>query len=59
MWTDLRGEAGTMVPEVTPLREVPMVSRERWEEVRRLGDIEMWKVRMEYELSNTLSNTLD
>jgi len=27
---------GTIGPEVTPHEEVPMVRRERWEEIRRL-----------------------
>lgn len=37
MSTDLDREAGTIGSEVISLEEVPMVRRERWEEIRRLG----------------------
>jgi len=36
MSTDLERERETIGPEVIPLEEVPMVRRERWEEIRRL-----------------------
>lgn len=37
MSTDVERERGTIGPEVIPLKEVPMVRQERWEEIRRLG----------------------
>jgi transposase len=37
MAMDLEREVGIIGPEVIPLEEVPMVRRERWEEIRRLG----------------------
>src|SRR5215831_20087281 len=37
MLIEIELEAGTIGPEVTPSREVPMVRQERWEEIRRLA----------------------
>ena len=37
MSTELPQEAGTIGPEVISREEVPMVSQERWEELRRVA----------------------
>lgn len=37
MSTDLEQKRGTIGPDITPREEVPMVRRERWEEVRHQG----------------------